>query len=111
MQSLGSRKSIDDLERGRVARLASGEDDLSEKCRSNEKRLEAEMDRVVNTQGGVNDEDGDDSDDVAGLPPTPFRQLLESINPIDVDEFSEMSWYNKVYEIAKVCMCTTRCTR
>lgn len=57
-------------------------------------------DNSSTTKASQHDDDEDGGDD--GPPPTPFRQFLDAINPIDVDEFKEMSWYNKIYEIAKV---------
>ena len=52
-----------------------------------DKESEAEMDRESNE---------------FDQPTTPFRLFLEAIHPIDMEAFSEMSWYNKIYEIAKV---------
>ncbi|XP_052074372.1 mitochondrial sodium/calcium exchanger protein-like [Mytilus californianus] len=34
-------------------------------------------------------------------PGTPFEEFLSAINPIDVDEWSEMKWYAKGYEVFK----------
>lgn len=64
------------------------------------KRHEAEMDRVSRSRTS---RDGDDDEGDNGPPKTPFREFLDAIRPVDVEEFPEMSWYNKIYEIAKVC--------
>lgn len=41
-------------------------------------------------------------------PQTPFQEFLSAINPIDVDEWSDMKWYAKAYEVFKVTVKPTK---
>lgn len=71
-------------------------------ARVDAKRREAEMDRVSRgTASRHGDGDDDEYASDGGEPKSPFREFLDAIKPIDVEEFPEMSWYNKIYEIAK----------
>ena len=51
-------------------------------------------------------EDGEDGSGKSGddEPETPMQQFLGAINPINTEEWGEMSWYGKIYEVAKVIL-------
>lgn len=86
---------------GRNSRRGSGNLLADLEARMEAKRHEAEMDRVSRNKTS-RDGDGDDDEGDDGPPKTPFREFLDAIRPVDVEEFPGMSWYNKIYEIAKV---------